>query len=163
MKLFFLRHGIAEDTRPGGMDRDRRLTPEGIEEMQGVARGMRELDLRLDRVLTSPYVRARESAEIVVGALGLEERLQQSPLLACGFGPRELLELIETAEGKVERTLLVGHEPDLSGAIVHLIGGGSVRMQKASLARVDCSTARAGTGELRWLLTAEQLCRIGRD
>ena len=72
--LYLLRHGIAEEQRPGKSDADRALTPEGIQKTKQAARGMRALGIRPDQVLSSPLTRARETAEIICEELrpGLE-------------------------------------------------------------------------------------------
>lgn len=160
MKLYFLRHGIAEDQSPTGRDADRRLTADGVFEMEAVARGMAALGLRFDSIRTSPRVRARHTAEIAATALELEALLTEAPALSYGCGLAELRELLTGVEAKA-RVLLVGHQPDLSLNIGALIGGGRVQMKKASLACVEVSRIEPGGGELRWLLHADQLARVG--
>jgi phosphohistidine phosphatase len=160
MRLFFLRHGIAEDRAPGQSDFQRRLTQEGVEEMEGVGKGMRKLDLRLDLILTSPLVRARETAEIAAKTLDLEKALKIEERLASGCGFSDLQQALSGVPDQA-RALLVGHEPDFSEFVGHLIGGGAVRMKKASLACLDVDRVQPGYGCLRWLLEAEQMVRIG--
>lgn len=160
MKLYFLRHGIAEDGRLGLSDRDRRLTTAGIAEMEGVAKGLMALGLRPDAILHSPLVRARETARIVATGLDLVSHLHEEPGLACGCRLRDLEQMLNH-RAKLQHVLLVGHEPDFSTLVATLIGGGNVRMKKASLACVDTSTAAPGAGELRWLWEAPQLVRLG--
>jgi phosphohistidine phosphatase len=160
MRLFFLRHGIAEDRGPGKSDFQRRLTEEGLKEMDGVGKGMRRLNLGLDLVLTSPLVRARETAEIAAKALDLEKALKTEERLASGCNFADLQQALSGVPDQ-SRVLLVGHEPDLSEFVGHLIGGGSVRMKKASLACVDVDAVQPGYGCLRWLLEAEQMVQIG--
>jgi phosphohistidine phosphatase len=141
-------------------DGERRLTPEGREEMRWVARGMRALDLRLDHVWTSPLVRARQTADAVVKELGLEDRLAEDARIASWFRIGDLQELLSGLPGAA-RVLLVGHEPDFSGLVAELAGGGSIRMKKASLACIDATAVQPGGGELRWLLEAEHLAALG--
>jgi phosphohistidine phosphatase len=160
MRLFFLRHGIAEDRAPGKSDFQRRLTEEGVAEMEAVGKGLRKLDLRLDLILTSPLVRARETAEIAAKALDLEQALKIEERLASGCGFSDLQQALSGVPDQA-RVLLVGHEPDFSELVGRLIGGGSVRVKKASLAFVDVDPVQPGHGCLRWLLEAEQMGRIG--
>ncbi len=162
MKLYFLRHGIAEDAVPPMRDAERKLTEEGIREMEGVGRGLQALGLDFDQILTSPLVRARETAEIAARALGREDRLRVCPNLASGARFGDLQRALEDLPSR-SRVLLVGHEPDLSTLISDLIGGGAVRMKKASLAMVDAMHVEPDAGELRWLLTAEQLCLLDSE
>lgn len=159
MKLYFLRHGIAEDGGPGLRDADRRLTAAGVEQMKAVARGIRQLGLEPDRILTSPLVRARQTAEHVAAELGAEGKLQVEPRLACGCDFSSLAAMLGGTAPKA-KVLLVGHEPDFS-SLIRALTGGEVRVGKATLACVDCLNLRPGEGELRWLLKAEHLCRIG--
>lgn len=159
MRLYFLRHGIAEDRHPGGSDHSRRLTPEGVEEMERVSRGMQALGLDFDLILTSPLTRARETAGIVARTLRAEECLREEPRLACGCRLGDLQSVLTHCAGK-SRVLLVGHEPDFSTLASALTGGSRVRMKKASLACVATDLPEPGRGELRWLLEAEQLGRI---
>ncbi len=156
MKLYFLRHGIAEDPGPGQRDYDRRLTQEGIAETVRASLGLRRMKLGLDAIVTSPLLRARETAALVARGLQMDERLREAPQLACGCQLHQLEEALRDLEPG-SRVLLVGHEPDFSEMISQLIGGGSVRMKKASMAYVDVMTVGPGQGELRWLLTARQL------
>lgn len=160
MRLYFLRHGIAEEPQAGLADADRKLTPVGRDEMRAVANGMRNMGLEFDHVYTSPLARSLETASIVVDILDAADRLTATPLLACGAGNKELAAVLKGCPAR-SRVLLVGHEPDFSSLISSLVGGGNVRMKKASLARVDLSAAEPGAGELRWLLTAGQLSAIG--
>lgn len=160
MKLFFLRHGIAEDQSPTGRDADRRLTAEGVEEMEAVAAGMAALGLQFDIIHTSPRVRARHTAEIAAAALGQSDQVTLAPALSYGCGLAELRELLANVGSKA-RVLLVGHQPDLSLNIGALLGGGRVQMKKASLACVEVSRVEPGGGELRWLLHADHLSRMG--
>jgi phosphohistidine phosphatase len=155
MELYFLRHGIAADQGPAGMgDAGRPLTKEGIAKMQAEARGMRRLGLKLDALLSSPLVRAHETAAIVGGEFGLD--LQQTELLAPGCGLVQLFALLAEYRG-LERVMLVGHEPDFSTLIGTLTGGSRVLMKKGGLARVDIERLQQGAGVLTWLLPPHAL------
>lgn len=160
MKLYFLRHGIAEDHSPTGRDADRRLTDEGVQEMQAVAAGMAALELRFDRILSSPKARARHTAEIAAETLGLQDALSLEPILGHGFSHFDLATLLAN-EATGARILLVGHQPDLSTVIGALIGGGHVQMKKASLAFLESYRVEPAGAELRWLLHASHLARLG--
>ena len=150
MELYFLRHGIAADVGPAGMgDAGRPLTKEGIAKMQASARGMRRLGLRLDALLSSPLVRAHETAAIVAGELGLELRLAEQ--LAPGCDMTQLFALLGEYRA-AERVMLVGHEPDFSSLIGALTGGSHVLMKKGGLGRVDIERLEQGAGTLTWLL-----------
>jgi phosphohistidine phosphatase len=153
MRVYFLRHGKAEDRLAWtGRDAERPLTVEGREALGREAKRLRALDLALDVVVTSPLVRARETAEIVAGELGLGGRLVEDERLAPGFDVARL-EQVLAAHAPAGALMIVGHEPDFSETIAELIGGGDVVMKKGGLARVDVAAPVAGGGQLVWLLT----------
>jgi phosphohistidine phosphatase len=150
MELYFLRHGIAADAGPDGTgDAGRPLTKEGIAKMHVGARGVRRLGLRLDALLSSPLVRAHETAAIIARELGLE--LQLAEKLAPGCDLAQLFALLGEYRG-AERVMLVGHEPDFSSMIGALTGGSHVLMKKGGLARIDIERLEQGIGTLTWLL-----------
>jgi phosphohistidine phosphatase len=162
MKLYFLRHGAAEDVSPSGKDWDRRLTETGIEEMAGVARGLAELIGEVDVVLTSPLTRAHETAKIAAAALQVTRGpIQVSEKLASGsFGLEELEDLVQEFSGSY-RVLMVGHEPDFSGVVGRLTGA-RIEFKKAGLAFVETAYSGSHGGVLRWLLTPRHLVLAGR-
>jgi len=153
MKLYFLRHGKAEDRSADGTDFSRKLTTEGIEEMREVARGLAKLVGGVDRVLSSPLPRALETAKIAAAALQIEEdKVEISKDLASGsFGPQGLGRLLK-GHSPNDRVLLVGHEPDFS-SIVGYLTGARVEMKKAGCAYIETYEIEREGGVLRWLLT----------
>jgi len=153
MRLYFLRHGKAENrTDWSGADAFRPLTTEGEEAMRREAKSLRAMDLALDVVVTSPFARARRTAEIVCDELGLSGRLVDDERLAGGFDVRRL-EQVAAAHAGAEAIMVVGHEPDFSATVAELIGGGDIVFKKGGLARVDVTAPVAGGGRLVWLLT----------
>jgi phosphohistidine phosphatase len=159
MELYFLRHGIAADVGPEGSgDAGRPLTAEGIEKMKEAARGLRRLGVRPDVLLSSPLVRARQTAEIVRRAFGLESRLVEALAPGCDIARlRDLLGEYRSAEG----VMVVGHEPDFSTLVGLLTGGSRVQLKKGGLARVDLETVDEGAGTLVWLLPPMALRKAG--
>ena len=159
MELYFLRHGIAADVGPEGSgDAGRPLTSKGIERVKEEARGLRRLDVRPDMLLASPLVRARQTAEIVRHALGLEARIVDALAPGCDIARlRELLGEYRSAE----RVMLVGHEPDFSELVGALSGGSRIQLKKGGLARVDLEAIEEGAGMLIWLLPPLALRRAG--
>ncbi len=150
--LYFLRHADAEDASPGGDDLARPLTAAGIESLTAAGHLWRRLNLRPDRVLTSPALRARQTAELAVRGLGLTAPPTIVPELAPGADwPAFARAGIRWPDAR--RVLFVGHEPDLSSVIAELTGAASVRMRKGGLACVEFpGTPEPGAGELAWLL-----------
>lgn len=146
MRLYFLRHGIAEDH--ASSDAERRLTDKGIAQLEDAARLFRGLDLHLKHLYSSPLVRARQTAEIVGKALDVDVQIRKE--VGPGFNVAAVAVLARDL-GHEDEALFVGHEPDFSTVVGALIGG-RVIMKKASLARVDILSQSPMSGELAWLL-----------
>jgi len=159
MRLYFLRHGVAMD-RPDwtGDDAERPLTEDGRERMARGAALLARLDLGLDTILTSPLVRARQTADIVVEALNAKDRLLVESRLGIGFNMDQLAEILRDHAG-CEALMLVGHEPGFSGTISALIGGGRIVCKKGGLACVKLSDPTSLKGELVWLIPPRLLAR----
>jgi len=165
MELFLLRHGIAEELpKSGGPDRERRLTDKGRRRVQEIARAMRRLKLEFDLVLTSPFPRALETAEIVTQVLGLKRRLRTSEALAIPPSSARLIEQINTARPAPRSVLLVGHEPHLSNLASLLLTGSEVlelRLKKGGLCQFEVAELQTGRcASLACLLTPGQMRRM---
>jgi phosphohistidine phosphatase len=159
MIIYFLRHGLAEDREAWlADDRQRPLTKEGKEKMTQEAGALAGLNLSLDLIITSPLVRALQTAQIVAMRLNVEDKLIQDERLAPGFDLQKLSEVLATHPG-AETVMLVGHEPDFSETISSLIGGGSVVCKKGGLARVDRASQAPLIWELVWLMPPKVLVR----
>jgi phosphohistidine phosphatase len=155
MELYFLRHAIAADEGPEGTgDAGRPLTKEGSAKMKAAARGLHKLGLQLDALLSSPLVRAHETAQIVARELGLE--LQLTDALVPGCDIERILGLLGEHRA-AERVMFVGHEPDFSTIVGGLTGGSRVELKNGGLARVDIEVLEEGTGALVWLLMPKHL------
>lgn len=158
MELYFLRHGAAVDQAPaGGSDADRPLSDEGAAEMEAEARGLERLNVRPDLLLTSPLVRAQQTATIVGRVLGVQA--QPAEALAPGCDLARLLGLLGE-HSAAERVMVVGHEPDFSRLIGTLTGGSRVQLKKGGLARVDLAALEQGAGVLVWLLPPRVLREV---
>jgi phosphohistidine phosphatase len=114
------------------------------------------LELDLKAILTSPLVRARQTAEVVAERLGV--KAIEEPALAPGFNARRLQDVLKRYPD-AGALMLVGHEPDFSRTIAQLIGGGRVEMKKGGLARVDLESIDSPRGRLVWLLAPKMLSR----
>lgn len=156
MKLFFLRHGIAEDATGGQRDADRALTPEGRAQLKEVARALHCLGIKPQIVLSSPLVRAVQTAEIVAPVVGaLVETVAE---LQPGCTIDDLQRLLRRYTQP--SLMLVGHEPDFSALAAHLINADqrSLKLKKAGLIRVDVDERlQLGCGRLSGLLTPKML------
>ena len=140
--LWLLRHGDAADGSP---DAERPLTEKGERQSRAAGQALAALGVRMDACLTSPKVRAADTARRACEPLGVEPRLE--PKLAGGPFDAEAL-----AAGLGDNVLLVGHDPDFSMA-VHSLTGAQVRMKKGGLAGVE-------KGELKTLLRPDELNAI---
>jgi phosphohistidine phosphatase len=150
VELYFLRHGRAADAEAWqGDDYDRPLTVDGRERMMREAKAIKRLVSSLDSIVTSPLVRARQTASIVAEALGIADRLVEDERVGPGFDLDRLAAILR-AHGDAA-LMLVGHEPSMSATIGRLIGGGAIDFKKGSLARVDLSDASSSAGKLIWL------------
>jgi phosphohistidine phosphatase len=155
MKLYFLRHGLADwPNWDAARDDERPLTNEGINKMKVEAKAIARLDLGLDVILSSPYTRARQTAQAVADQLGL--KVIDEDQLTPGFDVDRLRDVLRRYPN-AESIILVGHEPSFSATISQLIGGGQIVMKKGSLARVDVDSIDSPRGELVWLLTPKLL------
>lgn len=130
--IYLLRHGDAEDGT--GDDAARRLTAKGERQAQAAGQALGALGAEIDACLTSPKVRAAETARLACEALGLEPETAEE---LCG-GPFDAL-VLAAGRGDV---LLVAHEPDLSGEVARLTGA-KVKLRKSGLAIVDGGTLTA--------------------
>lgn len=154
MQIYILRHGIAEDAPPGQSDSARRLTSEGKQKLRAILTVAREAKVRPDVVLSSPYKRAMETAEIAHQILKVTERILQTDVLTPSYTPERVWDEIRLHRD-AEQIMLAGHEPQLS-SLVQFLTGGRVEMKKGAIARVD--TESLGTrpnATLIWLLTAK--------
>jgi phosphohistidine phosphatase len=151
--LYFLRHGHAHDRDEWKTQDDelRPLTAEGIAAMRQEAIVLRHLQPDFSTILTSPLVRARETAEIVQHVFP-EVPIVEDELLKPGFKVKALEKLLKEYDGH-ENLLLVGHEPDFSAVIGEVIGGGRVTMKRGGMARIKLTNKEKPRGELIWLIT----------
>jgi phosphohistidine phosphatase len=133
MELLVIRHAKAEDHGHPGGDGARALVTKGFEQSAKVGRLLKRVDRLPDVVLTSPLVRARQTAEAMCEAAEMPGPVVQG-WLSCGMDPEAAIrELVAFSD--FERVAIVGHEPDLSSLIEWLLGcsGSSVEVKKACI------------------------------
>jgi phosphohistidine phosphatase len=154
MEIYILRHGIAEEAAPGMKDSDRALTSEGAAKLETVLRRARAAGVEPSVILTSPYLRARQTAEIAANALRCQPTLLDSRALVPDSSPEAVWNEIRTHKAEPQ-VLIAGHEPLLSAVYAYLLGEPSVQIdvKKGSLGRVDVDRfSGQPRGVLRWLL-----------
>jgi phosphohistidine phosphatase len=164
VKIFIMRHGPAEDQADSGVDSDRALTASGRERVRAVAKLLHDIGEAPLQIVTSPLVRAVQTAEIVAIASRLNEREGTVVVrreLSAGSGGGEAL--VTSLEGRAaKRVMLVGHEPDLSELVTQLApGSGPPSFDKAMV--VGLSVGPPGErARLRFVLDPRTL-RLAPD
>ncbi len=160
MQVYLLRHGIAEIGRAGALDRDRALVPEGRKKLRAVLKAAKKAELGPELIVTSPYLRARQTAEIAREILGGE--LAESTALVPASRPEAVWDEIRVHEAVApNQMLLVGHEPLFGQLLGYLLGVPEliVDFKKGALARVDfegpIAAPRPPRGVLRWFATSK--------
>lgn len=156
MRLYFFRHGLASHDTWDRPDFERPLNALGKERTARAALLLSKLDLKLGLVLTSPLVRARQTAEILVENLEMPVDLEVDDRLSPGFDLQDLPAILRQY-ADFGNLLVVGHEPDFSEIIGDLIGGADVVVKKGSLARIDLFDIHPAHGELVWLIPPKVL------
>ena len=168
MELFIIRHAIAEPLgKPNEFSDERRaLTDEGRNRMREIVKGLIKLGVQIDLIITSPLVRAIETAEIVSTGLELSKKeMRQTLNLAPGGSIEALFAEIKT-HSEVESVALVGHQPDLGNIISKIIsddGDAAIQLKKGSVCCLNISeTVPALRGEVVWLLAPRELRLLGK-
>jgi phosphohistidine phosphatase len=162
MMLYIVRHGIAVDRNDpkSPPEAERPLTAAGVQKTRAAALGLRALDVKPDAVISSPYVRAAQTAEIFAEALGFPpEKIRVSDTLKPAASPAETLK--EIARLKAREAMCFGHAPHLDLMIAQLAGARGVftELKKAGVACFEHATGH-GRWELRWILTPKMLRKL---
>jgi phosphohistidine phosphatase len=154
-ELYLIRHGVAEERGDAWPDDTRRpLTEEGISRVKKGARGLVRLGVEFDVVLTSPLVRARQTAELFAAASNT-----RSPLVVIdSLAPEGSVQAVMTDlehHARRGRIALVGHEPGIGELAGRIMGSRrALEFKKGAVCRIDIeSIPPAGHGTLRWFLT----------
>jgi phosphohistidine phosphatase len=157
MRCYFLRHGAAVDAGTwSGADFDRPLTDEGRERLTEAAKTIATLKLDIDVIVTSPLLRAKQTAAIVAKRLKLQDRLLEDARLGGGFGMSQLGQIL-AEHAADDGVLLVGHEPAMSRIVGELIGAAEVDFKPGTLACVNVPEPASLRGTLLWLVPAKVL------
>jgi|SRR5580704_17677562 phosphohistidine phosphatase len=163
MILYLVRHGIAVDRNDpkSPAEAERPLTAKGVQKTRSAALGLKELGAKADVFITSPYVRAAQTAEIFAEALGYApEKIRVSESLKPGADPADILK--EILQCKVKELACFGHAPHLDLLLAHLAGaqGAFTELKKAGVACLEHASAHGKWG-LRWVLTPKMLRGLG--
>jgi len=154
MELYLFRHGIAEDGRAGSTDSERQLTDEGRKKTAEVAKLARKSGVEPSLIMSSPYIRARQTARIAAEEMGYQGQIVAIESLAPHGSPEAVWKDIRDYSD-LESVLLAGHEPLMSRLVAYFLNAPSLRveMKKAAMVRIDLESARANPhGLLRWMI-----------
>jgi phosphohistidine phosphatase len=166
MNLYIVRHAIAVERGTPGLedDSERPLTDDGRRRFAKCGRGLKLLGVKLDLILSSPYVRARQTAETLAMELGMPTaRIGFSDALLPMSKPEELLMEINQKH-QVDNLAVVGHEPHLSSLMSYLLTGGTempTTLKKGGVCLLQIDPMQvAPCATLEWLLTPKQLSNL---
>jgi phosphohistidine phosphatase len=161
--IYLIRHGIAAEKGTYARDEERPLIKKGRQETKKVARKLQKLDLHFDLILTSPLVRARETAEILYKA-GLGSQITESIALAPMGNFSDWLVWISDRHKSIpgESLALVGHQPDLGHWAERLVWGNvkdSIDLKKSGIIGISLPESEHILGQcsLFWLMTPKLL------
>ncbi|MCX7722201.1 MAG: phosphohistidine phosphatase SixA [Verrucomicrobiae bacterium] len=158
MEIYILRHGEAAEpgTHGAKTDFDRPLTAEGKAAVRRVARGLRRFGVKPELILSSPLVRARETAEIVARELGLPGAVQLAEELCPDGSLRALVRRLRALEPQRNVVMLVGHEPYLSTLVSVLVtgrAGAGFTIKKGGVCKLVAESLKCGRcAKLEWLI-----------
>ena len=161
MHLVIIRHAIAVPRGAPGPDEERPLTPEGEAKFREAAKGLASLVGRPDALLTSPWLRARQTAAIAAAAWGRLEPVETTALASGSFDEQAAV-LDRYPEGAT--VAIVGHEPWLSELLARLLGArheDRLEFKKGGAALVEIPGRLAEGGQLVWFLPPKVLRKLG--
>ena len=163
LELYLIRHGIAAERGDEYPDDSKRpLTSEGIAALRKEAKALDTLAVSFDHIITSPLVRAKQTADVFVQHLKVKPSLSTSDALApAGSHAGVVQDVVKHA--KKGRIALVGHEPNLGELAARLIGSRTpLVFKKGGICRIDFEVLPPkGAGQLRWFITPKMMRKIG--
>jgi len=163
VELYLIRHGVAEERGAAWPDDGKRpLSDDGMARLRKSARGLEELGVTFDVILTSPLLRTRQTAEIISGGLDAHPHVVQVQSLAPGGTYQTVMVDLEK-HARRARIALVGHEPGIGELAARLIGTRhAIEFKKGAVCRIDVDALPpSAPGDLRWFLSPKILRRLG--
>lgn len=163
MNLYLIRHAIAEEESPSGEDSQRELTDKGAKKMRLIAKGLRTLGVDFDLIVSSPYIRAVQTAEILSEVFKKKKFVLSDHLMPAGDMDLLIAEINE--KYSVNSLAIVGHEPYLSTLVSLLTAGGTpveMTFKKGGVCHLSTDDLHhTHKATLEWLLTPGVLVEIG--
>jgi phosphohistidine phosphatase len=157
MELYLLRHGVAEERSATGRDADRVLTTEGVLKLERVLELARDAGVRPSLILSSPYTRAKKTAEIAAASLGYSGKVLNSSAFAPDSSPFKLWEELRVHDGEAS-VLIAAHEPLLSSTVAWFANSAReiIRFVPAAMVRIDfAALGPHPEGLMRWMISPE--------
>jgi phosphohistidine phosphatase len=161
-EIYLIRHGVAAERGDAWPDDTKRpLTADGLSKMEKAARGLARLDVGFDLILSSPLVRARQTADVLSAELDGHPPVVNTDALAPGSEYADLIATLEKHARK-PRIALVGHEPGIGELAARFIGSRhAIEFKKGAVCRIDLDALPpTAPGALRWLVTSRFLRAI---
>lgn len=160
MFVYLMRHGIAidHDDPECPPDPERHLTPKGIEKTRTAAHGLRAMKVNPDLILSSPYLRAMQTAEIACIALDIPvSRIRKTDSLLSGASPLQLAD--ELSKSKADEVICFGHAPHMDEFIALAVHAPKTftQLKKAGVACLELHSVSPIDGELIWMMPARAL------
>lgn len=164
IELYLIRHGLAAEAGDEYPDDAKRpLTPQGVSRLRREARGLKALGVAFDQILTSPLVRARQTAEVFAQAQDGKVPVAQLDALAPGGTPAQVMHALADY-GRRKAIALVGHEPNMGELAAKLLGTRTpVPFKKGAICRIDFDALPPlKPGRLAWFATPRMLKKLGK-
>jgi phosphohistidine phosphatase len=151
VKIYFMRHGEAEDKVPGAEDTQRPLTSRGAAITSNTARSLKKEMAGVDIIFTSPMLRAAQTADIFANTLGCKGKTVSTEALLVGTHPDEIIKEIKRRKG-LKNVLITGHQPHIGICVSFLTGVGEEKLmvKKGSCLLVETDDPGRGKGRLMW-------------
>jgi len=162
LELYLVRHGIAADRGEEYPDDSKRpLTNDGIAKLRKEARALQSLGVEFEQILTSPLVRARQTADVLAEASKSKPSVTQVDALAPASSTSAAIQEIARLAKKAS-VAVVGHEPNMGELAAKLIGSRTpLEFKKGGIARIDFEVLPPkGAGHLRWFITPRMLRKL---
>jgi phosphohistidine phosphatase len=155
MEIYLVRHGEYVDLGSRTLEEDslNQLSEEGIAKLRRQAQTLARWGIAVDTVVTSPFVRSRQTAEIL--AEGLETEVYDHTALTRTYFDVPALRQIVADYSSSQHLMLVGHESDLSTVAAAVIGGGELELARGGIIRIALTSLDPLQGKLIWLLPPE--------
>ncbi len=163
LELYLIRHGIAADRGEEYPDDSKRpLTSDGIARLRREAKALDSLDISFDQILSSPLVRAKQTADIFSEGLKGKPSVSTTDALTPAGSPAAVIQELGKHMRKA-RIALVGHEPNIGELAAHLIGAKvALPFKKGAVCRIDFAVfPPKGRGQLVWFVPPRLLRKLG--